>query len=86
MLAAWKLRHTYREQNQTTDLMAKEGTKYDHFGDIRIFVFSPLFVQGTICIENSGTSFPRNQTVSNLSYSGWDVALRQYFITNYLDM
>lgn len=96
-LAVWELCHTFREQNQTTNLMAKEGAqhdrfgdrilgaKYDLFGDTTIFIVSSLFVQEKLCIDNSEISFSRKHTTNSISYSNSNVALGQHFDVNHID-
>lgn len=37
-LAAWELRHVYREQNQATDAMAREGIKHGQLGNVKVSV------------------------------------------------
>lgn len=85
-LEVWELHHAYREQNQIANLMAKEGARYDHFGDKRVFVLPPPFIEEALCKDVSGPSFPRKQTTIKLSYSGRDVSSKQYIVTNFPNM
>lgn len=70
----WVLRHVFREQNRTTDCMAKEeAARLGNFGDLKVFMSPPNFVQNQLYLDSVKTVYPR-KLASNDSYVGQDMA------------
>lgn len=65
------------------DCISTKGASKGYFGDRKVFTTPPKFVQNLLLRDSIGTMYPW-KFVSNDSYSGHDMAFRQFdmfFIT-----
>lgn len=57
--------------------MAKEGASLEFFGDIKVFLNAPKFMQNLLVIDFVSTTYPRILAIND-SYSGRDMTFGQF--------
>ncbi|OIT21149.1 hypothetical protein A4A49_54534 [Nicotiana attenuata] len=57
--------HSYREQNQVADLLAKEGARKEVFGKTQFLAIPPVFANEAVLADILGTVFDRKINVCN---------------------